>query len=125
MYSEIVAHSVTVDEVRVKNPRAIILSGGPSSVYEEGAPSFDSAIFDLGIPTLGICYGFQIMATALGGQVARTGQREYGATNTSICVAGILLADQPIEQITWMSHGDSTLVALPITLFIYFNIHKI
>lgn len=111
MYSEIVAHSITAEEVAAKNPLALVLSGGPSSVYEEGAPSFDPAIFDLDIPTLGICYGFQIMATALGGTVAKTGHREYGATATSISTDNVLLAGQPTEQTTWMSHGDSVAVA--------------
>lgn len=91
-----------------KNPLGLVLSGGPSSVYEEGAPGFDPAIFDLGIPTLGICYGFQVMATALGGTVSNTGQREYGSTQTAIVGdGGVLLADQPAAQTTWMSHGDS------------------
>ncbi len=107
MYSEIVPHTITADEIAAKNPAGIILSGGPSSVYEEGAPSFDSAAFELGVPTLGICYGFQVMAQALGGEVAHTGKREYGATDVSVTQPGTLLADQPAEQIAWMSHGDS------------------
>jgi GMP synthase (glutamine-hydrolysing) len=107
VYSEIVPHTVTAAEVAAKNPVGIILSGGPSSVYEDGAPSFDSAIFDLGVPTLGICYGFQMMATALGGEVAHTGQREYGSTDVHISDEGVLLADQPADQTAWMSHGDS------------------
>ena len=80
VYSEIVPHTVTAAEVAAKRPSGIVLSGGPSSVYEEGAPQLDEAIFDLGVPVLGICYGFQVMATALGGEVAHTGQREYGST---------------------------------------------
>ena len=72
-YSEIVPHTITAAEVAAKQPVAIILSGGPSSVYAEGAPSLDKGILELGIPTLGICYGFQTMATQLGGEVARTG----------------------------------------------------
>ena len=107
MYSEIVPHTVTAAEVAAKNPVGIILSGGPSSVYEDGAPSFDPAIFDLGVPTLGICYGFQMMATALGGEVAHTGQREYGSTDVHVSDDGVLLAGQPTEQTAWMSHGDS------------------
>ncbi len=105
-------HTVTAAEVAAKNPVGIVLSGGPSSVYEEGAPQFDSAIFDLGVPVLGICYGFQVMATALGGEVAHTGQREYGSTDVTVTDAashgaGSLLAGQPDEQTAWMSHGDS------------------
>jgi GMP synthase (glutamine-hydrolysing) len=107
VYSEIVPHTVTAAEIAAKNPVGIILSGGPSSVYEAGAPSFDPAIFDLGVPTLGICYGFQMMATALGGEVAHTGQREYGSTDVHISDEGVLLADQPADQTAWMSHGDS------------------
>jgi GMP synthase (glutamine-hydrolysing) len=107
VYSEIVPHGITAAEVVAKNPVGIVLSGGPSSVYEEGAPTFDSAIFDLGIPALGICYGFQVMAAALGGEVAHTGLREYGSTDVTISDPGVLLADQPAEQTAWMSHGDS------------------
>ncbi|GAA3884786.1 glutamine-hydrolyzing GMP synthase [Leifsonia kafniensis] len=108
VYSEIVAHSITADEVKAKNPIGLVLSGGPSSVYAEGAPSFDPAIFDLGIPVLGICYGFQVMATALGGEVAHTGAREYGSTPVTVTDGvNALLAGQPAEQTVWMSHGDS------------------
>jgi GMP synthase (glutamine-hydrolysing) len=108
VYSEIVAHSITAAEVAAKNPIGIVLSGGPSSVYAEGAPTFDPAIFDLGIPVLGICYGFQVMATALGGEVSHTGQREYGSTPVVVAdSSNALLADQPVEQTVWMSHGDS------------------
>ncbi|TFC03763.1 glutamine-hydrolyzing GMP synthase [Cryobacterium adonitolivorans] len=108
VYSEIVAHSITAAEVAEKNPIGIVLSGGPSSVYADGAPAFDSAIFDLGIPVLGICYGFQVMATALGGEVSHTGQREYGSTPVVVSDSvNALLADQPAEQAVWMSHGDS------------------
>ncbi|MGO1256766.1 glutamine-hydrolyzing GMP synthase [Microbacterium gubbeenense] len=108
VFSELVAHSVTADEVKAKNPVAIILSGGPSSVYAEGAPEFDTSIFDLGIPTLGICYGFQVMAKALGGEVAKTGRREYGATDATVVGdGGTLLAGTPADQNVWMSHGDS------------------
>ncbi|MFC6356938.1 glutamine-hydrolyzing GMP synthase [Luethyella okanaganae] len=108
VYSEIVPHSITAAEVAERNPAGIVLSGGPSSVYEEGAPRFDPAIFELGIPVLGICYGFQVMATALGGEVAHTGLREYGATAATVTDgSNALLAGQPAEQTVWMSHGDS------------------
>jgi GMP synthase (glutamine-hydrolysing) len=103
-----VPHSITAEEVAAKNPVAIILSGGPSSVYAEGAPDFDTSIFGLKIPTLGICYGFQVMAKALGGTVAETGQREYGATDATLTGdGGVLLEGTPAEQNVWMSHGDS------------------
>ena len=107
VYSEIVPHTISAGEVRQKNPAAIILSGGPASVYADEALSFDAGILELGVPTLGICYGFQVMAKALGGEVAKTGNREYGSTNVSIVEAGTLLAEQPLDQIAWMSHGDS------------------
>src|SRR5690606_13993841 len=107
VYSEIVPHTISAAEVSEKNPVALVLSGGPSSVYEEGAPSLDGGIFDLGIPTLGICYGFQVMARALGGEVANTGLREYGATDASLTGdGGVLLGGQPHTQNVWMSHGD-------------------
>ncbi len=107
VYSEIVPHTVTAAEVAAKNPVGIVLSGGPSSVYETGAPALDAAILELGVPTLGICYGFQVMARALGGEVANTGLREYGATDATITGdGGVLLAGQPETQNVWMSHGD-------------------
>ncbi|WP_298226661.1 glutamine-hydrolyzing GMP synthase [Gryllotalpicola sp.] len=107
VYSEIVPHSATAEEIAAKQPAGIILSGGPSSVYEEGAPAFDARVFDLGIPTLGICYGFQVMAQALGGEVAQTGAREYGSTEVTVTEGGTILDGQPGDQIAWMSHGDS------------------
>ncbi|MEB4614257.1 glutamine-hydrolyzing GMP synthase [Leucobacter sp. M11] len=112
VYSEVVPHTITAAEVAEKNPLGLVLSGGPSSVYEAGAPQFDGAVFDLGLPVFGICYGFQIMAQALGGEVANTGLREYGATDvTMIGDGGVLLAGMPETQSTWMSHGDSVSVA--------------
>nr|WP_306387778.1 glutamine-hydrolyzing GMP synthase [Microbacterium sp. MPKO10] len=108
VYSEIVPHTITAAEVRRLDPVGMILSGGPSSVYADGAPGFDGEIFDLGIPTLGICYGFQVMARALGGTVAHTGKREYGSTDAVLSGdGGTLLAGQPADQTVWMSHGDS------------------
>ena len=108
VYSELVPHTITAAEVLAKEPLGIVLSGGPSSVYEEGAPSFDGAIFELGVPVLGICYGFQVMARALGGEVGNTGDREYGATDaTLVGDGGTILAGQPGEQNVWMSHGDA------------------
>ena len=106
VYSEIVPHTATAEEIAAKSPVGIILSGGPSSVYEEGAPRLDAGVFDLDVPTLGICYGFQVMAQALGGEVANTGLREYGATDATVVTEGTLLQGQPVEQNVWMSHGD-------------------
>ena len=107
VYSELVPHTATAEEIAAKDPIGIILSGGPSSVYEPGAPTLDPAVFDLGVPTLGICYGFQVMAQALGGVVANTGLREYGATDASIIRDESVLFDgQPAEQNVWRSHGD-------------------
>ncbi|MFS0733939.1 glutamine-hydrolyzing GMP synthase [Microbacterium sp. 1P10UB] len=107
VYSEIVPHTFTAEEIAAKNPVGIILSGGPSSVYEPGAPSLDEGVFELGVPTLGICYGFQVMAQALGGEVANTGLREYGATDAALAGdGGVLLGGQPPAQNVWMSHGD-------------------
>ena len=106
VYSEIVHHNVTAAEVAAKNPLAIILSGGPSSVYDAGSPQLDPAILELGIPVLGICYGFQTLANALGGTVEPTGIREYGATALTVKAGGEILEGQPASQICWMSHGD-------------------
>lgn len=106
VYSEIVNHDITAAEVAAKNPLAIILSGGPSSVYDAGSPQLDPAILELGIPVLGICYGFQTLANALGGTVAPTGIREYGATALTVTAGGEILDGQPEAQICWMSHGD-------------------
>ena len=96
VYSEIVPHTMSVDAMLAKRPAAIILSGGPASVYAEGAPSVDPALFEAGVPVLGICYGFQAMAQALGGTVAQTGAREYGGTEVKIRSAGSLLGGSPV-----------------------------
>jgi GMP synthase (glutamine-hydrolysing) len=111
IYSEIVPHTITAAELKAKNPAAIILSGGPSSVYESGSPQLDPEILELGIPILGICYGFQVLAQALGGKVDQTGKREYGATDLEVASSGTLLAGQPDLQVCWMSHGDQVVAA--------------
>ncbi|WP_166133773.1 glutamine-hydrolyzing GMP synthase [Nocardioides ochotonae] len=107
VYSEIVPHTVPVAEMLARKPKAIILSGGPSSVYAEGAPGIDQALFEAGTPVFGMCYGFQLMAQGLGGEVAHTGAREYGRTPVTIAEPGTLLAGVPVEHNVWMSHGDS------------------
>jgi GMP synthase (glutamine-hydrolysing) len=111
VYSEIVPHTMPVAEMLAKGPKAIILSGGPSSVYEPGAPRVDSDIFTAGVPVFGMCYGFQAMALALGGDVRRTGRSEYGRTPVQVVTAGTLLAEVPAEHKVWMSHGDSVVAA--------------
>ena len=109
VYSEIVAHDVTAEELRAMRPAGIILSGGPASVYEPDGPQVDPGLFELGVPVLGICYGLQLLARALGGEVAATGQREYGGTRLRVADTGggRLLQDVPAEDTVWMSHGDA------------------
>lgn len=108
VYSEVVPHTYSTEQLLAKNPAAIILSGGPSSVYADGAPSVGADLFEAGIPVFGICYGFQAMANALGGKVDKTGLREYGSTQTTILGEGrSVLEGMPQHQNTWMSHGDS------------------
>lgn len=108
VYSEIVPSTMPVEEMLAKNPAAIILSGGPSSVYAEGAPSIDRALFEAGVPVFGMCYGFQLMATKLGGTVDNTGAREYGRTELTVSKpSSTLFEGQPVDQQVWMSHGDA------------------
>lgn len=121
VYSEIIPHTLSTQEILQRKPSALILSGGPSSVWAEGAPVRDAELFEAGIPIFGICYGFQVMANALGGTVAKTGAREYGATivDASLGVADTapegqdvpgpdsILTGSPRLQKVWMSHGDS------------------
>ncbi|MEU0838293.1 glutamine-hydrolyzing GMP synthase [Streptomyces sp. NPDC005962] len=108
VYSEIVPSTMPVAEMLAKNPKAIILSGGPSSVYAEGAPRLDRAIFEAGIPVFGMCYGFQLMAVTLGGTVDNNGAREYGRTDLAVSKPGsTLFAGTPEQQQVWMSHGDA------------------
>jgi GMP synthase (glutamine-hydrolysing) len=111
IYSEVIPHTASVSDISTREPLAVILSGGPSSVYEAGAPQLDPALFDTGVPTFGICYGFQAMAAALGGTVSPTGIREYGRTALSVTVESVLFAGLPEQQSVWMSHGDSVTAA--------------
>ncbi|WP_078323572.1 glutamine-hydrolyzing GMP synthase [Mycobacteroides salmoniphilum] len=106
VFSEVIPHSASIDDIKERNPRAIVLSGGPSSVYEEGAPQLDPGVFDLDVPVFGICYGFQAMAQVLGGTVVHTGTSEYGRTELNV-VGGDLHEGLPDVQPVWMSHGDA------------------
>jgi len=111
IYSEVIAHDASVDEFKAKEPAAIILSGGPASVYADDAPSLDPALLELGIPVFGICYGFQTMAAALGGEVANTGGREFGRTTFTATDDGVLHRGLDRNQPVWMSHNDAVQVA--------------
>jgi GMP synthase (glutamine-hydrolysing) len=106
VYSEIVPHTASVAELLARRPTAIVLSGGPASVYEPGAPRADPALFTAGVPVFGICYGFQAMAQALGGEVADTGSSEFGRTLLAVREPGRLLSGLPASQPVWMSHGN-------------------
>ncbi len=107
VYSELIPYDTSVDEIRARNPKGLILSGGPASVYADDALEIDPAIFELGIPILGICYGMQVMAHSLGGEVARTGKSEFGKTELSVLKELVLFNDLPAAQTCWMSHRDS------------------
>jgi GMP synthase (glutamine-hydrolysing) len=113
VYSEIVPRSMPIAEMLEKKPAAIILSGGPASVHVEGAPDIDPAIYNAGVPILGICYGAQLVARDLGGEVRKTGSGEYGGTDLSVLGSSLLFAGQPVAQRVWMSHGDSITAAPP------------
>ena len=106
VYCEIVRHDITAERVRERNPKGIILSGGPASVYEQGAPKCDPGLFRLGIPVLGICYGMQLACESLGGQVKQAKSREYGRAKCRITSHADLFAGIPDETDVWMSHGD-------------------
>ena len=111
MYSEIVPHSMSAAEMAARRPAAIIFSGGPKSVHVPGAPVIDPGVYDAGIPLLGICYGAQLLARQLGGEVARTGRGEYGRTAMEVTAESALFADLPLAQDVWMSHADSIVSA--------------
>ncbi len=111
VYSEIVPRSMPVAEMLERRPAAIILSGGPASVHVDGAPSIDASLYNAGVPVLGICYGAQLIARDLGGEVAKTGRGEYGRTTLSVLDHGALFTDLPDEQVVWMSHFDTITLA--------------
>jgi GMP synthase (glutamine-hydrolysing) len=106
VYSQLVPHDLPVEEIAARKPKGLIFSGGPMSVYVEGAPRPDPRLYELGIPILGICYGAQLMALQLGGTVAKTGVREFGKTQMSVTTNGLLLDGLADEEQCWMSHGD-------------------
>lgn len=111
VYSELHSHKLTADAIKKMNPKGIILSGGPHSVYDENSFRCDTAIFDLGIPILGICYGMQLMTLQYGGEVERTDKREYGKATMEVKDDLGLFKDTPASQTVWMSHGDKVLAA--------------
>jgi GMP synthase (glutamine-hydrolysing) len=114
VYSEVVPHTATVEEIMAKDPAAIILSGGPASAYSPGAPGMDPELAKTGVPIFGICYGFHVLAQALGGTVEATGAREYGRTEVKLCEdGGVLHRELPARHQVWMSHGDSVTKAPP------------
>jgi GMP synthase (glutamine-hydrolysing) len=113
VFSELLPFDVPVERLRESRPRGIILSGGPDSVYEPGAPQIDPAVFDLGVPVLGICYGMQAMAHVLGGRVERVRQREFGPADLEVTGATPIFAATPARQRVWMSHGDNILEPPP------------
>ncbi len=110
VFSEVIPHTLSAEEIGARDPLAVVLSGGPASVYADGAPQLDPALFDLGVPVFGICYGFQAMAQALGGTVAHTGTSEYGRTELKV-LGGDLHSGLPAVQPVWMSHGDAVTAA--------------
>ena len=110
VFSEVIPHTASIEEIRSRDPLALVLSGGPASVYADGAPQLDPAVFELGVPVFGICYGFQAMAQALGGTVAHTGTSEYGRTELKV-LGGELHSGLPEVQPVWMSHGDAVTAA--------------
>ncbi len=111
VYSEIVPRTMPLAEMLARRPAGIILSGGPASVHVEGAPSLDPSIYDSGVPLLGICYGAQLVAQQLGGEVARTGVAEYGRTDMEVTAGSVLFGKLPLRQDVWMSHRDSIVTA--------------
>jgi GMP synthase (glutamine-hydrolysing) len=107
VYSELIPYDTPIEEILTRKPNGIILSGGPNSVYGEGAPQVDRELFDLGVPALGICYGMQLMALEMGGKVGATQIGEYGRSELHVKEHGVLFADTPDEQLAWTSHGDA------------------
>lgn len=109
VYSELHDHEISIEEIKKMNPKGIILSGGPNSVYEEGSFTVDPEIFELGIPVLGICYGMQLMTKLLGGSVERANEREYGKATLNVKSDDELFFSLPNSQTVWMSHSDKVI----------------
>lgn len=109
VYCEIVRHDITAEQVRKHNPSGLIFSGGPNSVYDDGSPQPDPALFDLDLPILGICYGMQLVCNSMGGQVVSTPSREYGPTQVSVTCSDSIFSEFPAEAQVWMSHGDQVM----------------
>jgi GMP synthase (glutamine-hydrolysing) len=113
VFSELLPHHVPIEAVAARNPRGIILSGGPASVYAEGAPSLDERLLELGVPVMGICYGMQLLVHALGGRVEQAEVGEFGRSELRVSDPGTLLREMPREQTCWMSHRDTVFEAPP------------
>jgi GMP synthase (glutamine-hydrolysing) len=113
VYSEIVHHTTPAAAIAARRPLGLILSGGPASVYAEGAPQAEPGLYDLGVPVLGICYGMQLMAQDLGGRVERTDGSEFGRADVRTEPSGRLFAGLPVDQVGWMSHRDSVTAPPP------------
>ena len=113
VYCEIIPHDTPVDEIRKRHPKGIIFSGGPASVYEPGAPGVEEEIYEPGWPVLGICYGHQLMARQLGGEVVPAEKREYGRADLNVIEDTVLFQGQPRRLQCWMSHGDTVLAPPP------------
>src|SRR4051812_19659994 len=111
VFSELLPHHVGADEVKRRRPKGLVLSGGPASVYADGAPRLDPELLELGIPVLGICYGMQLVALSLGGRVEGAEVGEFGRSKLSVRESGRLLAGLPDEQTCWMSHRDTVFAA--------------
>jgi GMP synthase (glutamine-hydrolysing) len=109
VYCQVEPSNISVDKIKALNPKGIILSGGPSSIYEENSPSMDRSLFDLGIPILGICYGMHYMVHTLGGKIKKAAKREYGFASLDIKEHTPLFKDMDTGFQCWMSHGDSAL----------------
>ena len=106
VYCEVLPYTKTLDEIKALNPKGIIFTGGPNSVYDETSPHYEKAIFELGIPILGICYGSQLMAYTLGGEVATAPVSEYGHTDVEVDTTSVLFHDVADTTVCWMSHTD-------------------
>jgi GMP synthase (glutamine-hydrolysing) len=107
VFSELLPHDVPLAELARREPRGIILSGGPASVYEPGAPRLDRGLLELGVPVLGICYGMQLLVHELGGRVEQAEIGEFGRSELRVSDTGVLLEGMPREQTCWMSHRDT------------------